>query len=315
MKSSAILVIHNPVSGRRKKNKTAIRQIQCLFAGFDHVTIVYTDKQESTRDLLQRHGKNADLIVCSGGDGTLSEVVSATIFLDMQIPICHVPIGTTNDLAKTLKLPLNIKKALALAESGTPLWLDSGLFNGTKHFIYVAAFGAFVNTAYNTRQSLKNKLGYIAYLLNSIRNMDTVKPYAAVVEADGQSIEGDFLLGYVSNSLSVAGLLKPKAGNGCLCDGKLDLCLVRFPNHIRSFVRIVRAVLQNKVGHTDDIIQLCAQRITITFALPVAWTLDGEQAGVHQTITIKALERSHQIMCETTFAEHTDALSSGYPIA
>lgn len=315
MKSSSILVIHNPVSGRRKKNKAAIRQMQRMFAGLSDVALVYTDKNESTLDTIRRHAKNVDIIVCNGGDGTLSEVVSATICLNLQIPICHVPIGTTNDLARTLKLPLNIKKALSLAESGKPLWLDSGLLNDTKHFIYVAAFGAFVNTAYNTRQSLKNKLGYVAYLLSSIQNVDTVKPYAAVVEADGQQVEGDFLLGFISNSLSVAGLLKSKAGNACLCDGKLDLCLIRFPKHIRNFLSIARAVLQNRIDYTDDIIQLSAQRITITFPLPVAWTLDGEQAGAYQTVTIQALEKSHQIICETDFAERANTHSNSVSMA
>ena len=102
-------------------------------------------------------------IVCSGGDGTLHEVVSGLMELPREArpQVGYVPAGTTNDFAKNLSLPGSLNEDAAVAAAGFPRPVDIGSFNG-QSFIYIAAFGAFTDVAYNTPQQAKNLLGHLA---------------------------------------------------------------------------------------------------------------------------------------------------------
>ena len=115
----------------------------------------------------------------------------------------YIPVGTTNDFAKNLNLPLDSPTDLAVtAVTGVPCTHDMGRFNG-QPFLYVAAFGAFTEIAYSTPQKNKNLLGYNAYVLEVVKSLSSIKPYHIKVESEDQTIEGDYLYGMVSNTTSV----------------------------------------------------------------------------------------------------------------
>ena len=87
-----------------------------------------------------------------------------------------IPAGSTNDVASSLVLPKNMRKAAQTAALGKPFLVDVGVFGKNRYFVYVAAFGAFTEVSYSTPQETKNILGHQAYMLEAI------KPYGRTDE-------------------------------------------------------------------------------------------------------------------------------------
>lgn len=198
-----VLFIYNRHAG---KNKTwaglsdiinAMTEQHCLVSAYP------TQYRGDAGDAVVRWGSQFDQIVVAGGDGTLSEAIAGAIRLPEPPIIGYIPVGTTNDFSKNLNLPSDKLTDLAVtAVTGEPQVHDLGRFNG-RSFLYVAAFGAFTEVSYSTPQKIKNILGYNAYMLESVKNLPSIKPYHIKVEYDDQVLEGDFLYGMVSNTTSV----------------------------------------------------------------------------------------------------------------
>lgn len=121
-----------------------------------------------------------------------------------RIPIGYLPTGSTNDFANSLKIPKKASAAMETAVRGKPFLCDIGRFNDDV-FVYIAAFGLFTDVSYETRQEMKNILGHMAYILEGITRLSSIKSYDVTVTADGRRIEGDYLYGMVTNSHSVGG--------------------------------------------------------------------------------------------------------------
>ena len=76
---------------------------------------------------------------------------------------------------------------------------------GERNFVYVASFGAFTKTTYTVQQDIKNMFGHFAYLLEGVKNLDTLCPYRMKITADSEVFDGEYLFGAISNSTSIAG--------------------------------------------------------------------------------------------------------------
>ncbi len=124
-------------------------------------------------ELVQREAGRFDLVVCSGGDGTLDEVVSGMMKRNKKVPIGYIPSGSTNDFAGSLKIPKNMDKAAQVIMGGVPFACDIGSFNG-EYFVYIAAFGLFTDVSYATRQELKNRIGHVAYIIEGVKRINSV---------------------------------------------------------------------------------------------------------------------------------------------
>ena len=95
-----------------------------------------------------------DLVVCSGGDGTLDEVVSGLMEVDQRVPIGYIPAGSTNDFANSLSISKDMVQAAKDIIEGNLYSCDVGAFNNDS-FVYIAAFGLFTDVSYETDQHMK----------------------------------------------------------------------------------------------------------------------------------------------------------------
>lgn len=221
--------------------------------------------------------QNYDMIACSGGDGTLNEVVHGVMNSGMSAPIGYIPSGSTNDFSRGLGIPRGIVNAAGWMLQGGRYVCDVGQFND-KYFMYVAAFGALVSVTYETPQQTKNVLGHAAYILNGITRLNTIRSYHMRVEYDGECIEDDFIFGMVTNSASVAGMISLE--NFLLDDGVYEVTLVKTPRNPLDLHKIVNSLLNIKEDlDTRQIKCFRASRISFTSAEPVPWTVDGECGG------------------------------------
>ena len=92
---------------------------------------------------------------------------------EKKVPIGYIPAGTTNDFASSLHISKNMLEAADTVVNGVPFACDVGVFN-QDYFVYIAAFGLFTDVSYETKQSMKNVLGHLAYILEGITGKNVV---------------------------------------------------------------------------------------------------------------------------------------------
>ena len=225
-------------------------------------------------------------MACIGGDGTLSEVLAGLMQVDNPPPVGYFPMGTANDVATTLGLPKNdVLSAAYRLLRGTPHPFDVGGFGDREYFSYVAAFGAFTEVSYATPQDQKKVLGHLAYVLQGMQQLPKIEPIHTRVEYDGGVFDGMLLYGSVTNSTSVAGIVRLPEEMVSLGDGVSELVLVRDPGNVAAFAEIVSSVLSERFD-SEYLLILQTKRAAFHFDKPVAWTRDGEEGGTYTDIEI-----------------------------
>ena len=127
-KSKQMLLIINPRSGR-EKIRLKLLDILDTYTGAGYQVQVYvTQKALDARAAVLKYGVRKDLIVCSGGDGTLNEVISGMMELPKPVMLGYIPAGSTNDFASSLRLPRQMLPAAVNAACGVPYAIDIGSF-------------------------------------------------------------------------------------------------------------------------------------------------------------------------------------------
>lgn len=280
-----LLFVFNPKSGKGQiKNK--LMEILDIFtkSGYE-VTVHPTQKFKDAKEVISKRAENYDLVVCSGGDGTLDEVVGGMMTSDRKIPIGYIPSGTTNDFANSLKIPKNMIKAAHIAVQGKNFPCDIGAFN-EDFFVYIAAFGIFTDVSYQTKQEMKNIVGHMAYILEGMKRLYTIKSYHVKVESEEEVIEGDFIFGMITNSVSVGGFKKITDSYVALNDGLFEVMLIKKPKNPIELQEIIAALLIQEYN-TDYMYTFKTDRLRIESQDKLSWTLDGEFGGEHNQIEIK----------------------------
>lgn len=287
-----VLLIVNPCAGRTKSRAGTFDIVDKFSSNDYHFSVHTTTCQGDATNIVKNHYEGKDIVVCCGGDGTLNETINGVMEMPNRVPIGYIPSGSTNDLARTLGIPSDIKKATDLIMDGHTNSYDLGLFNN-RYFSYVASFGAFSSLSYSTNQKLKNKLGHAAYILSVFKDLKSLKSNHAKIEYDGGVIEDDFVFGAISNSTSVAGIIKFKTEDVKLNDGYFELLLVKKINPLQAPIFVKRVIDQKYDG--QQIIFLKTRNLKITSPEPIAWTLDGEYGGAHKVSSVHVLSKAVDI--------------------
>jgi YegS/Rv2252/BmrU family lipid kinase len=285
-----LLLIVNPNAGRMKAG-AALMSLVCGFAeaGYE-VTVFPTAKKGDAEEKALSCGSDYDLVVCYGGDGTLSELVNGLARIEGEPPTFgFITAGTSNDFARTVSMPSHIKRAVAKIVNGTELPLDFGGFND-RFFIYVAAFGLFSSVSYVVPQGAKKAFGHLAYVAEGAKQSLDIPSYTMTVEYDDKSVTGEFAVGLVANSTSVAGMFKVDRGVVRLDDGKFELILVKNPANPILLSKIILD-LSAKKYHPEYVIFEQVSSVRFICDSEVAWCLDGECGGDHRIAEITNLHR------------------------
>ena len=282
-----LMLIINPAAGRGGYKQGFTEALKILNDGGYRTTLFYTAGARDATEYAGRYAHDFDAVACIGGDGTLSEVIAGLMRVPSPPPLGYIPMGTANDVATTLGLPKNdtIGAALRLVR-GSAHPYDVGGFGADEYFAYIAAFGAFTEVSYATPQDMKKRLGHLAYVLQGMAALPKLESYNTRVEYDGGVVEAPLVYGSMSNSTSVAGIVKLREEMVCLGDGMSELVLVKDPGSIEGFSEIVTSVLSQRYD-SDKLIILHTTRAKFTFEKPVAWTRDGEAGGEYAEVELK----------------------------
>ena len=293
------LVVINPIAGK-KTAKAQLFDITDLFSVNGLETTVYTTRcPGDATDVVTRRGGNYDVLVIRGGDGTFNEVINGMMAMppEKRPLLGYIPAGSTNDLARTLQIPINSNhEAIDVILNGQPLWQDMGLFNGDTYWCYTASFGAFVDTSYSTPQKLKNRWGHMAYFAQAPAAVRNIHPIPLKVStAEGLELEGDFIFCAVSNSTSIAGSIKLSRSLVGLNDGRFELLLIRYPKSAAELASSVMKVVAKNFNKDDNVRLLQTRRVEFEFENPEPWTVDGEYAGKHTQVVVENVHNAVQI--------------------
>ena len=287
-----LLFIFNPLSGMMKIQRKLFEVVDYYSRRGFLVTCYPTKRTHDGYEYLKGLTESYDLIVCSGGDGTLNEIVSALLDSGKTGPLAYLPAGSTNDFGRSIGLSTEIGQALRVFETGHPVSVDIGCFND-RRFIYVAAFGIFTNVSFTTPQDMKNMIGHAAYLLESMKAVTELKSTRMTLTWDGGIVSGDFVLGMISNSSSVAGIQTPMLADTVLNDGLFEVTLVRMPKNVIDLQDILFAYLTG--GKSDNLVCFRSAHLEID-SENAEWTLDGENGGWHTHAVIDVIPRAVKIL-------------------
>jgi len=293
-----MLFIYNPNAGKGllKAKLSDVLDIM-IKAGYEVVVYPTQSYKDAYRKVVHME-KGYDMVVCSGGDGTLDEVVTGMMKRDKEdrIPIGYIPTGTTNDFANSLHISRDIMEAADTAVHGKPFACDVGRFNKDV-FVYVAAFGLFTDVPYQTDQKLKNALGHAAYVLEGAKRLSNIPSYHIKIEADGREIEDEFMIGMITNSKSVAGFRSIMGKDVKFDDGEFEVMLIKKPKSLIGLQEIITALLIENFD-TKHMYTFKAKEIKLESKEEIPWTLDGEFGGQHEEVHIINKKQALEIMIE-----------------
>ncbi|MDO4474486.1 MAG: YegS/Rv2252/BmrU family lipid kinase [Eubacteriales bacterium] len=289
-----MLFVYNPRAGRELL-KQVLSDIIDIFVKADYEVVIYpTQSYHDAYRKIVAFEEEYDLIVCSGGDGTIDEVVTGMMNREKRVPIGYIPTGTTNDFANSLKIPRDLYAAASNAVSGFPFPCDVGRFNDGI-FVYVAAFGLFTDVSYETDQTMKNLLGHLAYVLEGAKKLFNVPSYRIRVEHDGEIITDEFIFGMVTNSRSVGGFRSMVGKDVKFDDGVFEVTLIRRPKNPIELQEIIASLLIEQIN-TDHMYTFKAKKISFESEDEIPWTLDGENGGTHDYVEILNDQKAIQLV-------------------
>ncbi|MBR5537579.1 MAG: YegS/Rv2252/BmrU family lipid kinase [Clostridia bacterium] len=285
-----LLFVVNPHAGKEAVRGQMVRILDTFVKSGWVPTVYISQRTGELTELVRKWAPDYDLVVCSGGDGTLNETVNGIMPLERRPLLGYIPAGTTNDFATSLGLSKTMTKAALTAVAGVPVSLDVGRF-GSRYFAYVAAFGAFTDVTYSTPQQYKNTLGKLAYLIEGAQRLSSLKTYSIRLEYEDGCTGGEFLLGLVSNSSYVAGVPVNRWMDTSMSDGLLEVTLVRKPAQMIELTRVASNLLKGELD-PELIFTVKTRRLRITSPEPIPWTLDGEYGGSPVEVDIENLPRA-----------------------
>ncbi len=293
--SKRLLFVYNAKSGKARIRTRLADIIDIFIKEGYRVESYQTQCPMDASKKIAECGDEFDLIVCSGGDGTLNEVASGVMKLHNKPVIGYIPSGSTNDFGKSIGLYKDMVKSAKVAVSGTPISVDIGQFNEDRHFVYIAAFGIFTDVSYQTPQNMKNVLGHQAYIIEGIKSLTSVKSYKMKIEYEDGVIEDEFIYGMISNSESAGGFKGITGKDVILDDGLYEGTFIKVPKSPIELSTIINSLLGGN-NKSENIYNFKTSRVKITSEEPVSWVLDGEFGGEHTEVDIINHANALQVM-------------------
>ena len=290
MTQKKLLFIVNPRAGRSKSRSPLFDAIAVFSQAGYLVSLHKTTAPGDSAITAALVGGDYDLVVAAGGDGTLNEVISGLMKLEHRPLLGYLPQGSTNDFAASLQISGNPVMAAMSIVRNVPCQLDIGQWN-ERCFVYVASFGAFTKSSYSASQAAKNALGHFAYILEGMKDLNTLRPYRVRLTADGEVLDGEYLFGAVCNSTSIGGLMKLDPERVVLDDGKFEMLLIPNPKTAQDLQNLVLALLDQHYDR-EGLVFRHVSSIHLETEQDLPWSLDGEYAASSPVVDIENRQQS-----------------------
>ncbi len=291
-----LLLIMNPVAGKMAVS----RQLGGILETFSRngyiPTVLPTAASGDATLFAERYADDFDLVVCCGGDGTMSETAAGLYNCRKRVPVGYIPCGSTNDFAEYHSIPTDLCSAAKLAVTGLAMPVDMGRING-RIFINAAEFGVFTRVAYDTPQRRKNFLGFYAYVIEGVKDLTNLKSKFMRFTVDGETIEGDFIFGIVAAASNLTDSTLEFFGQPVISgDGLFELVLIRRPSSPFELESIARS-LRIKDPNSTLVSFRRGKHISVWQEGEVNWVLDGEKVETEGSYDIDIIPGGIDLIC------------------
>jgi YegS/Rv2252/BmrU family lipid kinase len=268
MTKRALLLINR----HSRKGKENFAQTVELLNHWDFEIIsVPLKKVEDIPFLMEKYRSNIDLVIVGGGDGTLNAMVD--VLVETQLPLGIIPLGTANDLARTLGIPNSIAEACRIIAEGNLKYIDLGWVNN-KYFFNVASLGLSVKITQKLNKGLKRRLGILAYAWTALQLLSKTRPFTAMIGIDGQNIKVKTLQIAIGNGRYYGGGM-PIAHDAQIDDQRLDLYSLEI-EHWWQIFPLLWTLPRGQQGLLSWVRTLNGKEIQIETRKPHSINTDGE---------------------------------------
>ena len=275
-KGGHVLVIINPASGQGDQARLRERVETRLER--EDLSFEVCETQGAGDALEWAQTTEADLVIVSGGDGTVMETMSGLIKNERDIPLAQLPGGTANLLARALGIPTETGEALELALDGVAVPLDVGyLPERDRYFAIVAGAGWDARMIEDAPREIKDRLGFLAYVISGIKHLFALSRSDVTLEIDGTEHHFRAHTVMLINVGEIAGT-DIRMGNSNPHDGKLDLAIVT-PNTLVGLVKLVYRLVTGQLENYRDLRTFSAERVRVSASPPLEVQIDGETLG------------------------------------
>ena len=271
------VIIYNKKSGKVKPSKL-INSFYNIIENYGYELDVITTKRSGHAvTIMENLSNDIDLVIAAGGDGTFNEVMRGNIKRNKKLLMAHLPLGTTNDVGTMYGFSKDYKKDLELILNGVKKNIDVIMLNNNP-FIYVAAFGNFVNVTFDTPKKWKEKFGRLAYILFGFTELnEKIRMNHIKYIVDGKEYEGDYSYIFITNSSRIGGVddIFPDIK---LDDNKFEVLLCPIHNKA-DILKSLYHIKNNGVESIPGCEYYCTSNFEIDFdEVPkFSWGLDGEE--------------------------------------
>jgi YegS/Rv2252/BmrU family lipid kinase len=267
--SSRALLLLNPGARRGSEGREeVVARLAAL--GIDPL-VELAEAPERVPDQVRRHGSEVDRVIVGGGDGTLHLAVQGLV--DTGLPLGILPLGTANNLARTLGIPTDLAEACELAAHGHRRRIDLGWVNG-RYFFTTASLGLSVRITEEISAETKRRWGPIAYVWTALRVAARSHPFHAEIRWAGGTRHSRTVQIVVGNGRYYGAAL-PVAEDARIDDARLDLYSLEV-HHWWELLAIAPALRRGRHGEKQKVETLRATEFEIRTRVPHGIDVDGE---------------------------------------
>jgi diacylglycerol kinase (ATP) len=268
MNQRALLLVNRHSRQGQTKLQEAIACLKKL--GFDLIEEA-TEQPQHLAEVIHRYKSKVDIVIVGGGDGTLNAAVD--VLVETQLPLGILPLGTANDLARTLGIPNSLQEACKAIATGEVKQIDLGWVNG-KYFFNVASLGLSVKITQRLTKKAKKRWGVLAYAATALQVIWESRPFSAEIRVNGESIPVKTVQIAVGNGRYYGGGMAV-VHDATIDDQRLDLYSVEI-QHWWQIIPLLPAMRNGRHIHWQEVRALQGQEIEVYTRKPRPINTDGE---------------------------------------
>ncbi|WP_459966242.1 YegS/Rv2252/BmrU family lipid kinase [Paenibacillus sp. JCM 10914] len=269
------MIIVNPSSGKELAQNQSLEVEELLQRKGYEVHIRNTEKEwDAALFARTTCEQQYDAVISMGGDGTLNEIVNGLAEQEHRPKLGIIPMGTVNDFARALQIPLDGKEAIQLLASGNVRDVDIGKIN-ESYFMNIAAVGKIAEATFSVSPKAKTYLGPLAYLMEGIKTLASNNPFETRILHDQGEWQGDAILILSTLTNSVGGFEKI-APDAEIDDGQLKCIIIKDVSFIH-LAKISAAVLRGEHIEDSGVEYISTRTLEITSNSKLTTNVDGDE--------------------------------------
>lgn len=282
------LLVYNPKSGNSNLilNNFDLITTKLLKKGI--ILTLYSISRDYDRLIEILKNEKYDIVILSGGDGTLSRCLTDMYNENIEFPeIAIFPTGTSNDLAKSLNLGEKIEDWINNILNKKSKFVDFGLINGNKIFLSSYAGGLFTKVSYATDKGLKKTFGKTAYYITGIDELKNIKKFDLKMRIDdNEEISEKAILYIILNGKNVGGF-DELLQNANVDDGIMDILIVKNIENPLEISKILFDLFNGQLVNNENVRTLQAKKCAIEeVSEEIGVSIDGEE-GKNEKVEIE----------------------------